>query len=106
MHGARGKQRSTHNNYLTLPVVFVMISNHYPAGLRDALQLGDPGAGARHGRRHPPLLQHAPHAPAEPLVDLGGGGRVRARDRVAVDAGAGAERAAAQARATRGRRAP
>ena len=30
VHGVRGKQRSTHNNYLTLPVVFVMISNHYP----------------------------------------------------------------------------
>jgi uncharacterized membrane protein len=28
--GAAGKQRSVHNNYLTLPVVFVMISNHYP----------------------------------------------------------------------------
>ena len=30
IHGVRGKQRSTHNNYLTLPVIFVMISNHYP----------------------------------------------------------------------------
>ncbi len=30
IHGQRGKQRSTHNNYLTLPVIFVMISNHYP----------------------------------------------------------------------------
>ena len=30
VHGRRGKQRSTHNNYLTLPVVFVMISGHYP----------------------------------------------------------------------------
>jgi uncharacterized membrane protein len=29
-HGATGKQRSMHNNYLTLPVLFVMISNHYP----------------------------------------------------------------------------
>ena len=29
-HGRRGKQRSTHNNYLTLPVVFIMISGHYP----------------------------------------------------------------------------
>jgi uncharacterized membrane protein len=29
-HGRRGKQRSTHNNYLTLPVVFVMLSGHYP----------------------------------------------------------------------------
>ena len=28
--GAAGKQRSVHNNYLTLPVVFLMISNHYP----------------------------------------------------------------------------
>jgi uncharacterized membrane protein len=28
--GAQSKQRSLHNNYLTLPVVFLMISNHYP----------------------------------------------------------------------------
>jgi uncharacterized membrane protein len=28
--GDLGKQRSVHNNYLTLPVVFLMISNHYP----------------------------------------------------------------------------
>jgi uncharacterized membrane protein len=27
---ARGKLRSVHNNYLTLPVVFTMISNHFP----------------------------------------------------------------------------
>jgi uncharacterized membrane protein len=27
----RGKQRSVHNNYLTLPVVFTMISNHFPS---------------------------------------------------------------------------
>ena len=26
----RGKQRSVHNNYLTLPVVFAMLSNHFP----------------------------------------------------------------------------
>ena len=29
--GPAGKIRSTHNNYLTLPVIFVMISNHYPS---------------------------------------------------------------------------
>lgn len=29
IHGIRGKQRSVHNNYLTLPVLFCMISNHY-----------------------------------------------------------------------------
>jgi len=28
--GEEGKQRSVHNNYLTLPVVLLMISNHYP----------------------------------------------------------------------------
>jgi uncharacterized membrane protein len=28
--GADAKQRSVHNNYLTLPVVFLMIANHYP----------------------------------------------------------------------------
>ena len=28
--GEQGKQRSVHNNYLTLPVVFLMIANHYP----------------------------------------------------------------------------
>jgi uncharacterized membrane protein len=30
MYGLRGKQRSVHNNYLTLPVLVTMISNHYP----------------------------------------------------------------------------
>lgn len=29
--GQRGKQRSVHNNYLTLPVLFTMVSNHYAA---------------------------------------------------------------------------
>ncbi len=29
--GIQAKQRSTHNNYLTLPVLLMMISNHYPA---------------------------------------------------------------------------
>ncbi|MFD1624185.1 urate hydroxylase PuuD [Azospirillum griseum] len=28
--GKQAKQRSLHNNYLTLPVIFLMISNHYP----------------------------------------------------------------------------
>lgn len=38
--GQRGKQRSVHNNYFTLPVVFVMLSNHY------ALTYGHPYAWA------------------------------------------------------------
>jgi len=28
--GAAGKRRSLHNNYMTLPVLFIMISHHYP----------------------------------------------------------------------------
>ena len=28
--GKRGKQRSVHNNYFTLPVLFIMVSNHFP----------------------------------------------------------------------------
>lgn len=28
--GKQSKQRSTHNNYITLPVLFMMLSNHYP----------------------------------------------------------------------------
>jgi len=28
--GKQAKQRSLHNNYLTLPVLFLMLSNHYP----------------------------------------------------------------------------
>ncbi|MFN8588863.1 MAG: urate hydroxylase PuuD [Candidatus Eisenbacteria bacterium] len=28
--GARAKQRSTHNHYMTFPVVFCMLSNHFP----------------------------------------------------------------------------
>jgi uncharacterized membrane protein len=30
VHGIKGKQRSVHNNYLTLPVVLAMIAPHFP----------------------------------------------------------------------------
>jgi len=30
VHGQRGKQRSVHNTYFTMPVLFAMLSNHYP----------------------------------------------------------------------------
>lgn len=35
--GLVGKQRSVHNNYLTLPVIFIMISNHYPMTYQHSL---------------------------------------------------------------------
>lgn len=31
IYGANGLLRSRHNNYLTLPVLFIMISNHFPS---------------------------------------------------------------------------
>jgi uncharacterized membrane protein len=34
--GRQAKTRSTHNNYLTLPVLFLMISGHYPLTFRSA----------------------------------------------------------------------
>jgi uncharacterized membrane protein len=35
-YGRIAKTRSTHNNYLTLPVLFLMISNHYPLAFATA----------------------------------------------------------------------
>lgn len=35
-YGKIAKVRSTHNNYLTLPVVFLMLSNHYPLAFATA----------------------------------------------------------------------
>jgi len=34
--GKQAKQRSLHNNYLTLPVIFLMLSNHYPLAFATA----------------------------------------------------------------------
>jgi uncharacterized membrane protein len=34
--GREAKQRSTHNNYITLPVLFMMLSNHYPVTYANA----------------------------------------------------------------------
>ena len=52
--GQRAKQRSVHNNYLTLPVVFIMVSNHFSSTWGHALNwlvlvgLALVGAGVRH----------------------------------------------------------
>jgi len=50
----RAKQRSTHNSYVTFPVIFTMLSNHYPATYGHPLNwlilwlLIVVGAGVRH----------------------------------------------------------
>lgn len=54
IHGSRGKQRSVHNNYLTFPVLFAMISQHFPFtyghehGWAVLLALMAAGAAAQH----------------------------------------------------------
>ncbi len=37
IYGKTAKQRSTHNNYLTLPVIFLMLSNHYPLAFASSM---------------------------------------------------------------------
>jgi uncharacterized membrane protein len=52
--GESGKVRSMHNNYMTLPVIFLMISNHYPVVTSHPLNwlllalLGAAGVSIRH----------------------------------------------------------
>lgn len=66
-YGYRAKQRSTHNHYLTLPVLFTMLSNHFPglyAHAQSWAVLGlifIAGVGAKYvmnfrGKTHPVIL--------------------------------------------------
>ena len=62
--GKRGKQRSVHNNYFTLPVLFTMISNHYastyahPHNWAILVLIAAAGVSIRHffNRRHKGVL--------------------------------------------------
>ena len=62
--GIRGKQRSVHNNYFTLPVLFTMISNHYsstyahPYNWAVLMLIAAAGVSIRHffNRRHKGVL--------------------------------------------------
>jgi uncharacterized membrane protein len=64
IYGQRGKQRSVHNNYFTLPVLFIMISNHYastyghPHAWAVLTLIGAAGVSIRHffNRRHKGVL--------------------------------------------------
>ena len=57
-YGAIAKLRSTHNNYLTLPVLFLMLIEPLSAGVRDGVELADREPGVPDGGDHPALLQH------------------------------------------------
>ncbi len=63
VYGLQGKQRSVHNNYFTLPVLFIMISNHYPMtfGYKHAWLVLIAIAAPR--RVRPALLQPAAQGP-------------------------------------------
>ena len=74
-YGKIAKQRSLHNNYLTLPVLFLMLSNHYPLAFAHRVQLGHRLAGVHHRRADPALFQHRACAQGQP--DTGPGWRRR-----------------------------
>ncbi|HVY35115.1 MAG TPA: urate hydroxylase PuuD [Caulobacteraceae bacterium] len=64
--GAQGKQRSVHNNYMTLPVIFMMLSTHYPLVTGNSLNwlllamISLAGVSIRHffNLRHQGLFRH------------------------------------------------
>ena len=80
--GLRAKQRSVHNNYLTLPVVFTMLAGHFPLAFGQRPRLARPARDLRARRRDPALLQPLARRQA-PLVDprRGDGRSGRAGDR-------------------------
>ena len=84
--GAAAKQRSLHNNYMTLPVLFIMISHHYPmtyGAERPWLVLALLGLT---GVADPPCLQPARPRTADGPDDRPGDG-ARARQRHLCHAG-------------------
>ncbi len=68
--GPRALQRSRHNNYFTLPVLFLMISSHYPATYGHAHAWAVLGLLALAGLaiRHYFNIRHRPGARAWPLI--------------------------------------
>ena len=84
-YGAIAKLRSTHNNYLTLPVLFLMLSQPLSAGLRHRVELADRQPGVPDGRDHPALFQHHARDRQGPELDLGGDGDHLRHHHVAVE---------------------
>ena len=93
-YGKIAKQRSLHNNYLTLPVLFLMLSNHYPLAFAHRVQLGHRLAGVHHRRADPALFQHDACAQGQPDLDLARRGDPVHHHHLAVDGAEGADRRA------------
>ena len=102
-YGKIAKTRSLHNNYLTLPVLFLMLSNHYPLAFAHRVQLGDRLAGVHHGRADPPLFQHAACAEGQSDLDVARRGDHLRGDHLAVDGAESADRRAESRRTPRKR---
>ena len=69
------KMRSTHNNYITLPVLFLMLSNHYPSTFSNPrVNSGDRHLHHRRRRAGALFLQRlASRSRPRALVGVGGG---------------------------------
>ena len=79
-----GKQRSVHNNYLTLPVVFLMLSNHWPLFFATRYNWLIVAIVLAIGPVDPPFLQFAPRGQRQSVVDVGRGGSRHGGDRLAL----------------------
>ena len=70
-YGKIAKQRSLHNNYLTLPVIFFMLSSHYPLAFATQWNWVIAALIFLDGRADPALFQHPPRPQGQPALDLG-----------------------------------
>ena len=104
IYGKRGKQRSVHNTYFTLPVVFAMLSNHYAMTYTHKYNWADSRAHHAGGRADPAVLCDASSRPGA-VVHAGGGSRAGG-GRVRVDDAGLSRRQSRRQRAPRRSRSP
>ena len=70
-YGKIAKQRSLHNNYLTLPVIFLMLSNHYPLAFATEFNWVIASLIFMIGVADPALFQHDACPQGQSALDLG-----------------------------------
>ncbi len=81
IHGKRGKQRSVHNTYFTLPVLFAMLQQPLQLYLEPPAELAGADPDDVCGRGHSPVFRDAPRLQAGPqrqpaALCAGGRGRI------------------------------
>jgi len=70
--GQSSKIRSTHNNYITLPVLFLMLSNHYPSTFSNPRAIPPSSPASSSLARCALFLQRLASRPRPRAVGLGG----------------------------------